>query len=43
LIELVYALLLRFEVKDASAEVRGGLPGGRVVLWFLLTSCLPFS
>jgi hypothetical protein len=38
LIELVYALLLGFEVKDASAEVRGVLPGGRAVLWFLPTS-----
>jgi hypothetical protein len=38
LIELVYALLLRFEVKDASAKVRGALLSGQVVLWFLPTS-----
>jgi hypothetical protein len=34
------ALLLGFDVKDASAKDRAALPGGSVALWFLPTSVL---
>jgi hypothetical protein len=40
LIQLIDALLLAFDVKDASAKARAALPGGSVLRWFLPTSKL---